>query len=379
MIAKYLSLWFVSLLLGSPLFVMGQSEKAPIVPELIAESSVDTPISHVISLDTEVDKTGNFRIYLADVFTSSVLVLEQKGKQLEFSTKIGRNGRGPGEFISVNNLQIVDDQNLMVYDRNLGRISVFGPEKEEIVQLFQVSAIHQKGNFPRWFYASDSKKEDYYARSGSFFRASDDLKKQRKLLLQQYSSEGELVKDSILVKPDNEALIVRGQTGMAVNPQPVFGKKSIIRINNDLIYYGWTGSNSIEVYTADGDCLQTIALDLPHLEVTQTDINLALERESLMMEEDKNVIEDVFFKQVPSFWPYFNDFLLDDENRFWIAGAAPMEQKLRTWHIYSMEGKLIKNISLPANFTAFQIKDNYVIGELLDEEFRSSVRIYRIN
>jgi hypothetical protein len=380
MIVKHFLIWLIGVLLSNPFSSIKHTDNDPLVPELIAESNADAPLSHVVSLDTEIGADGDFRIYVADVFASSVLVLQQQGDRLDFSGTIGRSGKGPGEFVSVNNLQMTDEQNLMVYDRNLGRITIFDAEAKKTVEVINVSVGQRKGNFPMQFYVpSNEKGSFYYARSSQFFRASDNLDEQRQILLQQYDIEGKLVKDSLLVKPDNEALVVRGEGGMAVNPQPVFGKKSIFRIKNDLIYYGWTDNNAIEIYTAEGIHLNTIELELPRMEVSQNDIMLALEKESLMMGEKKDFIRNTFLKQVPSFWPYYDNFLLDDQNRLWVAGASPMSQDSRIWYVYNLEGILLEKVSLPAGFTVFQIKNNHIIGELLDKELRSSVRIYYLS
>ncbi|HSH51150.1 MAG TPA: hypothetical protein VK982_05455 [Bacteroidales bacterium] len=351
----------------------------PLLPELVAESVEDIPLAHVISLDAKINKNGDITIYLADVFTNSVLVMKKEDSKLNVTGQIGQEGRGPGEFISVTNLKIFNQQNLLIYDRNLGRTTIFDLKKKEAIHVFNISAPNKKGYFPMEFYVTSNSKTKYYARAGRFFRDSDDFSKRRAVLLQQFSPEGKLMEDSLLVKPEDDALVILEGGSMVVNPQPVLGKKSIFRFKNDLIYYGWSGNNNIEIYTPDGNYVKSVKLELPRLEVTENDISLALDKESLMIQESKRTIRNTFSKQIPEYWPYFNNFLLDDQRRFWVAGAAHMEQKMRNWYIYSSKGRLMQEVKLPANFTVFQTKNNYIIGELLDEKFRSCVQIYRIN
>lgn len=375
MIRKYLFL-LICFFLGWSLLVVGQ-DKSILTADLIAESVKDAPISHIISLETQINKNGDLNLYLADVRSSSVIIMGKQGEELKISGKIGQNGRGPGEFLSVDNLQIYSGHNLLVYDRKIGRVSVFDLKTETLSRVFNISVEGGK-YFPIKFNVLNNKKLKYYAPSKRFFQASDDFGEQRHVLLQQFNTEGFLLKDSLLIKPASDAFVVQKGGTMAVNPQPVFGNKSIFRFNDGMIYYGFTGNTTIEIYNTAAKLLRKVKLGLNSLEVTDNDIELALEKEALMLQEKKQVIRKNFLNQVPEYWPYYQNYVIDGKSRLWVGLSNHLDEDQRIWQVFSPKGKLVMEIKLPARFNVFQVKKDYIIGELFDRKFRSFIQIYKI-
>jgi len=368
----------VSLLIGSSMIGIGQ-ERQFSSAKLIASSDDKMPLTHVKYLDVEIREDENIYIYLADVFTSSVLIVRRQGEQLRIVGTIGQSGKGPGEFLTVDNLQIVEEQSLLVYDRKIGRVSIFDLETRELNNSFNISSIGRQGHFPMQFYALNNNSNiQYYALSKLFFRAGDNLGSKRTVLLQQFNAKGSLLKDSLLVKSASDAFVVKRGANMAVNPQPILGRKSVFRFRESTIFYGFTGKKNIEVYNPAGDLINTIRLDLNALEVTDSDIQLALDKESKMMQEEKKFIREAFLKQVPEYWPYYQNYIIDEKNRLWIGLSNHLDDEKRVWHIFNFKGELLKKTKLPSNFSIFKIKDNYIIGELLDDKFRSFVQIYKL-
>ncbi len=62
------------------------------------------------------------RVYIADWRSKIIKIFNQKGR---YVTSVGRSGRGPGEFLSIEDLAIDDENNLYVLDRILRRVTVF--------------------------------------------------------------------------------------------------------------------------------------------------------------------------------------------------------------------------------------------------------------
>ncbi|MEX2362208.1 MAG: 6-bladed beta-propeller [Balneolaceae bacterium] len=364
----------LSLLLVSPLAF---SQSNGISLELIAETKDKSLLSQVVSADLITKPEDRLRIYIADVFTPAVLILEKQENDLVVINQLGRDGKGPGEFVEINALQIMPDNNLMTYDRNLGRVTVFNLEMEKMEYTFSL----RSASFPMNFYAAGVQQPIFYARAEPYFSDSDATDMKRTIQMQKYDAEGNLLNDSVLVKPSNDAFIFQDRGSMAVNPEPVWGNKSIFRFYREYIYYAWGDNSSVEVYSANGEKLPSISLNLPRLPITNDDRKRALDFEAFMMDKRKRTIKDEFLKKMPDdYWPWLQDFFVDDKERFWIGMPHHLKENTRNWRIHDMKGNFIDEVTLPANFTVHQIKKNYIVGELFNfKRFRSSVQLYKIH
>lgn len=344
--------------------------------ELISESDKSL-LSQVIDLD--IFKINNqVQIHVADVFISSVLIAELKGKKLKFNNRLGREGLGPGEFIEITNLEILSNKILLAYDRNLGRITLFDIENRKVEKTIK---LNTKKNF--YFpmeisYSGDN--ELFYSRSEKFFSDKYNSNEKRNMILQSFNKDGELVTDSILIKPSDDSYVFQKNGNISVNPSPVWGNKSLVEIKSDKIFYIWTGKPTIEIYNLDGKLLKTLKFDLPSLDFSNSDKESALSFESIMIDIKKSEIRNSLYEALPKKnWPWIHDFLIDDVGKIWLALPNHFSSKKRIWRLYNNEGKFEKEYEFPLNFTIHQVKDDIVVGELFDfEEFTSTVRVYKI-
>ncbi len=71
---------------------------------------------------------GRGRVYIADGSSNIIRVFNQKG---QYVTSVGRRGRGPGEFLTIEDLAVDSENNLYVLDRILRRVTVFTDNLKE--------------------------------------------------------------------------------------------------------------------------------------------------------------------------------------------------------------------------------------------------------
>jgi|GEM_PF-1450424 hypothetical protein len=343
--------------------------------ELISESDKSL-LSQVIDLD--IFKINNqVQIYVADVFISSILISELQGKKLKFDNRLGRDGLGPGEFIEITNLEILSNGILSAYDRNLGRITFFDirdQKVEETIKLNTKKNIH----FPMEV-SYNEDNELFYSRSERFFSDKYNPDDKRNLILQSFNKSGELVTDSILIKPADDSYVFQKNGNMAVNPSPVWGRKSLIEFNSDKIFYVWTGNPIIEIYDLEGGLLKILEFDLPRLDFSNSDKERALHFESMMIDIKKSKIKTSLYEALPKKnWPWIHDFLIDDVGNIWLALPNHFNSRERSWMVFNEDGEFQKNYKFPLNFTIHQIKGDIVAGELFDfDKFISAVRVYK--
>ena len=92
---------------------------------LEAASEPDLYLTSVYDLD--VDSRG--RVFLVDWPAGGITVLTP---DLAYLQTVGREGEGPGEFVT-KEVQILPGDTLLVYDSSLGRISLFDPDNLELL------------------------------------------------------------------------------------------------------------------------------------------------------------------------------------------------------------------------------------------------------
>ena len=141
-----------------------------------------------------------------------------------------------------------------------------------------------------------------------------------------------------------------------------FGRKSIIRFSQDgRIYHGWSGEVNIKVYTSRGNQVEVIKGSHESVEVTQDDVENLLN--SYSSEDFKEAIREA---DLPSVWPAYESFLVDDEGRVWIKMNTKSREQ-SSWVIFNKEGERIYTVKLPQNVALKVIQGEHAYGVETDE------------
>lgn len=114
--------------------------------------------------------------------------------------------------------------------------------------------------------------------------------------------------------------------------------------------------------------------------MTEDDKKRIIDREALLMGKRKALLRNSLLKKLPNnYWPWIQDFLVDEKERLWVSLPAHLKNKNREWRIFDNNGGLLHEVQLPKNFTVHQVKSNYVVGELFDfDSFRSIIQVYKV-
>ena len=91
---------------------------------------MDGPEEYLFSYISDIAVNSKGDIYVADRQWTDIRKYSQDG---EYLMTIGRKGQGPGEFQGLGILSVDSDDNLIVYDWRLTRVSVFS-DKGELIQ-----------------------------------------------------------------------------------------------------------------------------------------------------------------------------------------------------------------------------------------------------
>lgn len=332
----------------------------------MARSAPEANLSIFKALD--VDSKG--QIYVADWPSKYVRVLSPNGDLLR---TIGRSGKGPGEFAYVSNVQILPGDSLLVYDQNLGRITVFTPHSEEVAYTTNLVTA----DLPPPDFAEKTSQGSIVAWYVRGFSLRDDpaMDNQRKVVVRLLGTDGSVLRDSVLVVPSSEALVARSNGGFTLDGSPPFGRDFVIDLGpENRIYYGSTDSLKIGIFTLQGQRVGGFSTPYEPPPVTDQDVEDAFAAKSESWREE---FRRVFEESVPETWPAFENFVVDDQGRLWIGLLTPTGEPTQ-WVAFNESGTRICSATLPENVELKLIRAGKAYGVATDELDVPRVVVYEI-
>lgn len=273
----------------------------------------------------EVDDSG--RIYISDWKESHVKIFDQNGVYLK---TLGRKGQGPGEFEKINRLQIINGNKLVVFDGNMKRLSVFGPEGifEKAIPIQKMSPLDvfmdSKGNF--------------------LVKAVqlDPVSAKAAIGISLYGPDMNMIK--VLASDEPQDVLTPFQ------PYLVWG------ISTDIIFLGRNEKYSFNILSSKGEVLKTISRAYQAVPVSIEEKKARLQ----MLHQPLN-------KDVPSHYPAYQSIMTDGEKRVIVRTYEKSQHgKGQYYDIFDFEGKYLARISLEFPPRIWKQDKVYTIEE--DEE-----------
>ncbi|HEX2095715.1 MAG TPA: sigma 54-interacting transcriptional regulator [Longimicrobiaceae bacterium] len=211
------------------------------------------------------------------------------------------------------------------------------------------------------------------ARNSGRYAAPGDPEEERgrRGVLTLLDEDGSVRRDSLLVFPGEEFLIARKPGMVSVGPSP-FGRRGVFGVGRDgRIYYGWTDTLGVEVYSLEGRRVGGFAgeADLP--EVTRSDIE---EEGADLGPEFRRVLE----AEVPDTWPAVRSLVMDDRERLWVT-LTGKRKKGETGMVFTPSGSLLASVSIPDDLEIRTVRRDRVYSVEKDENGVPRVVIHRVN
>jgi hypothetical protein len=317
-------------------------------PVEVMASGPGAQLTHVTALDA--DSRG--RIYVADMFQPSVLVLSPDGRVLR---RIGHRGAGPGEFRSVRDVQVLPGDSLLVYDANLVRVSVFAPDSGR--PAYVVNLAERLPGAPPFHLARAPATGGYLAQFQAWlaFGPGNALEPRRDSL--------------VLLGPDGTPrawvatfaaapfLVAR----TSVTPHP-FGRRAVARLDSrGRILFAWTDSLAVTIYSASGERRGGFGYRYAPPAITRGDVRAALDA----MGQSRQLFENVLDDSLPERWPALQDLRVDDRDRLWIRLSGPADQ-LAEWAVFAADGRYTRSVLLPPRTTLHAVRSGRVYADRVD-------------
>jgi sugar lactone lactonase YvrE len=301
-----------------------------------------------------VDESEN--IYVSDVLTGNVKIFSSKGKLIQ---KIGKKGRGPGEFLIPKSISITDKR-LYIYDSQLIRISLFDIDKK--VNLVKTFPIKKNANsIPDQILAAGEEKL-YSMITPAYTKFN--LNQEKKTKINLIDQNGAIVKKSILEVEAQEYYIQSSGEEFGVGVMP-FGIKPLFQIgNNHDLYYASNDEMNFYRYSKNGKLINKINYGYDKkIKLNKKDWEKVLRR----LQYDLKSLEKVRNETEKEFFPLFDWFVVDNKNQLWVAVNIQGRKNYGLW-VLNQEGKRIAKLNLNKNVELKAILHNYAYGIQIDDK-----------
>ncbi len=303
-----------------------------LIQDKIYGDSDDVFINHVGRL--AVDIYG--RVYISDwgEGTSGVYVFDSDGS---FITQVGREGKGPGEYTTVSNIQS-DSKYIYLLDAGQFKIEVFSLESFNHIRTIMIQMDKIKENALRLGF------DFFLLEDGSFLMTFMSRQigggSEKKILFHRMDSNGVLSAESLF----QQKMFQFYQSSDPPGPQtPLpftmpFTRSALATVDNDgTIYSAWSEEFLVKIYNPKGEYEKALYLPFQNSSLTEgeaTDLAGSSEKQKVLRKS--NVLDS---------WPALHFMTLDDYGRIWISTITD-DQENYEWWVLDKDGRVYGTFSL---------------------------------
>lgn len=296
---------------------------------------------HYISPSGEfaVDDRGNVFV----TGENGIIVFDSEGNIIK---KLGRRGRGPGEFLNMTSLSPkIRKGNLYTYDDVLGRIQVFDLKNLEFSNSIIINS--RQINVGENVETSIQRLVDV-TDNALLFEYEDirtaDIEKEIFRRYYLVDQNGDLFSEEVLIiqykNPNNTKAYYFGPQNFFF-PLPNASDRQT-RINfdsNNNIYTSWTEDFFIKIFNPQGKYQRSVFYPYQNSSLNEEEII-----DSFKYNEE--VYQRARKYKYPETWPAIDRFFVDDEDRIWVATITDDVENYEWWVLKS-SGELISKFKWP--------------------------------
>ncbi|MEX0771890.1 MAG: 6-bladed beta-propeller, partial [Balneolales bacterium] len=296
-----------------------------------------------------VDKKGI--IYVADSQLQKIHLFSPGGEYIE---SIGREGRGPGDFVRMDaHLRILSDT-LYVKDNNTHRISLFNLNSRQLIRTLNIPDA-ELDNIPM------GRSRDIFPMPDGtllvsflnpYIHSPEESAERHKITISRIDNSGEFVEKNILqlpvLFPTNQMVVLLSSNAINIMSGLSFYPDTRMGIDPDgNLFIGNTDSLSIWQYHDNGNKAAALEGTPPVIALTTAHLDSISDSRGL------NNLDEVFNKAGrPENWPAYEYFLFDDRGRCWIKLKQPGKPE-QTWWVFDENKELKWNFQLPEEINLY--------------------------
>lgn len=297
-----------------------------------------------------------------------VIVVDRASSSLKFFAadgrlikRVGRKGRGPGEFEYLSHMMRCGDS-LFVFDS--GRYSVYSLDGVPHRQFRIVGPAVR--DHPYRTACNDQGVLLSYAYEGLQH-------------LPPKSGATRILVPYWLSRPDGTIIATVGRfwsserwatvtsTISGTGPLPL-GKQPVVAVGRSRAYIGVADSFAIDVYQLDGHQIGRIRLDQPVRPSTPADIERfkLLDTIGRSAADNERTVTNWKVMQFPQTLPAYSAMIVDRDDNLWVQIFPSSRDSNATWVGFSPTGAALAQLTLPLNLEVSEIGPDDVLGTETD-------------
>ncbi len=303
-----------------------------------------------------VDESG--RLFAAEGMRgqTKIHVFDKNG---EYITAIGRSGSGPGEFRSIIDLIILENE-LYALDFNLIRFQIFSVETFE---LNRVSAINITQREMSGDNSAVFPHQIYPLGVGQLLTVFNQLTFETdQLLFYQVNTDGEIISKQLLTLDLIQHLHDPGGTSSAFYDP--FGGRGLVAVSGDnRIFTSWSEDFLIRVFDEYGTDLYAFYYPIQRAHLGRSEA-LDFYGTGESVQPFRRALQN---HGIPDLWRAIEHLVADDENRLWVSVITD-DQNVYEWWLLDDHGELLARFKWPRTRELLKVKNGRVYLKEEDEE-----------
>lgn len=311
--------------------------------------------------DVAVDNSG--RVFIAEAPRMVLYAFEPDGR---FITRIGRDGRGPGEFNTIKSLQILGDR-LYVYDPGQYRIHIFTLNDLAVEKSIYLAENRSRypalaGTMP-WISDVYVRNDDTYIAK---FLAEDkspalqywqnyDVRGLFYLLNNTGIISGELLEFRSEIRTRFPIM----QSFFDFHFKAFFGNALPVISSDNRIHLAEPDYFLIKQYGSDGAYEKAFFYPIEKIALTQ--------ESSIEAGVPDVYVSNMPSKDLPGFWPVLTEMKIDNEDRLWVATTVG-DMSVYEWWVLESSGFVLARFEWPRNKPILVVRHDYIYTRETDDE-----------
>lgn len=339
-----------------------------------------------------------------------IVVFSGGGQELNYFDASGAHirreggiGEGPGEYRNVTWLGRLPNDSLVLFDRELQRLTTLSPREgvagvttlatasrhlastvEGRVQVTGAGQYRVHGRMSDGSYVASSNIPPPLAEPGATV-ARDSA------VYVRFAPNGS-VSDTIgtFAADERQASASGAQgEGMILIGPPPFGRTSHVLVDATGFWFSSSDRYELQHYRADGRLDRIVRRSVQPVRVTR-ELAAAAKQADLALLPTQGPAEMIAMlrqmteqkwdsARMPETLPAHGELMTDGRGGILIAETPLPGDTIARWIVFDAEGRVIRTIALPSRFRAMEFGADYVLGVTKDENDVESVELYRLD
>ena len=292
----------------------------------------------------------------------------------------GKRGAGPGEFARLTLLPACSNDRILVYDRDLVRITELSQQGERL-STWQVAHL---GSPPHERVTCAPDGRIIYFPWGSFPAEPGILRWQVPVVWTGKGAPANVLRENV---PGPERIL--DDDGYWDRP---WSKRLVLGGSREGVWIGTSDDYILELVAWDGSVIRTLEWAGDDLTATQEDIDQL--RDEFLQDEEDEEAANRFLREswpgyeevLPSRLPAYSRLMVLDDGSLWVGRWEGLEWGMgrlpghpgRRWDVFDPSGDWIRQVTIPNNMSLLDAGEDWALVVVRDELNVQRLAVYEL-